>query len=443
MNPLDLRRHNEIIAFKAEDNSITAFHAYNLEVAEISPESFAQMTPVPISTGEIPHVKLPNNPEEKEAFEALTVWNNEDNPNAKSGKLDFGVRSITLNVTQICNLKCTYCAAGGDGTYGEAINKISIEKTLPQLKFFIESLKPNQKFSVSFVGGEPLLYPEAIVAIHDYIFAEVKDKKFTPSLQIVTNGTLLFGKTLEMIRKLKIKLKFSLDGSKDFNDIARPTKNGQSSTDMVVDAIKKLAENRGNIESFGLSAVYSKNSPSLVDTYNFFETLHADWYDFTLDVAESDPILQQKFIDEFNQVAALAYQSGGEENLRKISTFNSIFSNLDSQTRLENYCGAGKTYFAIDAKNKVYTCVWSAGNSSEIVGEGKQLDYEALGNYSKSLIELNNCQSCWARHLCGGGCMHINKLKNGNKHKKDNLFCERTRGLILTALIYYKMSRLA
>lgn len=443
MKPLELRRHNEIIAFKAEDDSITALHAYNLEVAEISEESFAQMTPIAITDGSIPDVKLPVNPEEIEALAALSEWNLEENLNAKSGKIEFGIRSITLNVNQICNLKCAYCAAGGDGTYGEAMNKISVEKTLPQLKFFISKLNPGQKFSISFVGGEPLLHPEAILAIHNYIFDEAKVKQIVPVLQIVTNGTLLQGKTLEIVRSMKIQLKISLDGTKEYNDVARPTKNGQSSTDMVLAGIKEISKDRGNITSFGLSAVCSKKSPNMLDTYKFFETLNPDWCDFTFDVTDSSPDVQKAYIEQHKQIAALAFNTGGEAKLRKIMAFDTYFSILDSQRRIENLCGAGKSYLAVDAKNRLYPCVWEAGNKTEVVGQNEQLDHDELAKYSKSLIELNNCQTCWARHLCGGGCMYVNKMNSGDKHKKDQSFCERTRSLILTTLTYYKITRAA
>ena len=443
MKPLELRRHKEIIAFKAEDESITAFHAYNMEIADISPESFAQMTPIPVTTGEIPDVKVPVNPEEKEAFDALNEWNTEVNPNAKSGKIEFGIRSITLNVNQICNLKCSYCAAGGDGTYGEPMNKLSVEKTLPQLKFFISKLKPGQKFSISFVGGEPLLHPEAVLAIHNYLFEEAKKTHFIPVLQIVTNGTLLTGKTLEIVRSMKIQLKISLDGPKEYNDVARPSKNGQSTTDMILAGIKEIAKDRGNITSFGLSAVCSSKSPNMLETYKFFETLNPDWCDFTFDVAGYSPEVQKAYIEQMNQIANLAYSTGGEEKLRKLLAFDTYFSILDSQRRVENLCGAGKSYLAIDAKNKLYSCVWEVGKKSEVLGENEQLDEAILAKYSKSLIELNNCQTCWARHLCGGGCMYVNKMSNGHKHKKDQFFCERTRSLILTALAYYKISRSA
>ena len=442
MKPFELRRHNEIIAFKA-GNEITAFHGVNMEVAEISEESFAQMAPVTVETGEIPTVEVPANPEKKEAFDALQEWNSEVNPNAKSGKLDFQIRSINLNVNQICNLKCAYCAAGGDGTYGEPMNKISVDKTLPQLRFLMAQLKPGQNFRVIVIGGEPLLYPEAIKAIHDYLFAEGKTRQINPVLSIVTNGTLLKGKTLELIRSLKIEIKISLDGDKEINDVVRPTKNNTSSTDQIVEAINEISKDRGQITNWGISAISTAANPETYRAYKFIRSLNPDWMEFHFDVAEKSPDVQAKFIEQMNLIADHAWQAGGEDELRKIRQFDEVFQRLDSQLRLENHCGAGKSYLMIDAKNKMYPCVWEAGDKTQVVGENEQFDHAKLSNYSKSLIELNNCQTCWARHLCGGGCMYINKLNNGSKHVKDKMFCERTRSLLLPVISYYKKARSA
>ncbi len=443
MKPLELRRHKEIIAFKAEDESITAFHAYNMEIADISPESFAMMTPVEIANGAIPDVKQPNNPEEKEAFEALNEWNSEENLNAKSGKLEFGIRTINLNVNQICNLKCVYCAAGGDGTYGQPTNKINVEKTLPQLKFFLSQLKPGQKFRIIFIGGEPLLHPEAILAIYNYVQDEAALRQVIPQMSIVTNGTLLEGRALEIIRSMKIDVKISLDGPKEINDIVRPTKNNTSSTDLTLAGIKELTKDRGNIVSFKLAAVCSAKNPEVLKTYQFFRSLNPDRMEFHFESTENSLETQKMYLEQMTLVAEEAWRNGGENELRKISQFDQVFQILDSQTRIENYCGAGKTYLMVDAKNKLYTCVWAAGDKSEVVGENEQLDHEMLAKYSKPLIELNNCQTCWARHACGGGCMYINKTNNGDKHKKDKLFCERTRTLLLVSLSYYKKARSA
>lgn len=441
MKPLDLRRHQNIIAFKDNMNDVTAFHAYNLEIAEVSAEAFAMMTPVPVTTGAIPQKKSAVSIDDAEALKALEDWDQEIANDVKNGALKFGIRALTININQICNLKCAYCAAGGDGSYGEPTNQISVEKTLPQLKFFLAQLKPNQKFSITFVGGEPLLHPQAISAVYHYVVDESKNKQITPSFSIVTNGTLLKDKTLEIIKSMKLHITISIDGDKKYNDVSRPSKDGRSSTDMTVVGIKNILADRGSVESIGLSAVCSLQNPHMFESYQFLKQFNPDWMEFNFAYSEPSKDLQATYITEMNLIAADAWKNHGEAGLRQIKQFDHYFKLLDSQQRIENHCGAGKTYLMMDAKNRLYTCPWVVGEKDEVVGVGEQLDHDKLSKYSKSLIELNNCQSCWARHLCGGGCMYIHRAHTGDKHKKDDLFCERTRSLILTTIMYYKLSR--
>lgn len=442
---MELRRFKDIIAIKNDttvnsDDSIVAFHASNMEVADLSLESFNEMTPVDLKTGEIPEEKIAL---DSDAYSALENWNLETNPDVKSGKLDFGIRSITLNINQICNLKCAYCAAGGDGTYGEPTTQISVEKTLPQLKFFISSLKPGSRFSISFVGGEPLLHPIALKALYDYVVQECSLRDIRPNLKIVTNGTLIKGETLSLLRQMQINLTISIDGTQEYNDLVRPSKDGKSTTAKILAGLEELAKDRGQLSSISFSAITSKGNENLVANYNFLKSLNPDSLDFVFPNDEKSPELQKKFITQLNEIAAIAWTLGGEAELRKINLFDHYFRMLDNQQKIENHCGAGKSYLMVDAKNRLYSCVWDANNKEDSVGQSEQLNHEVLSKYSKSLIELNNCQTCWARHLCGGGCMHINRSHSGDKHQKNILFCERTRSLILTALLYYKRARAA
>lgn len=430
---VNLKRYGDIVALKTVDG-ITAFHGRNLEVAEITEEAFNHMSDISLQN---PISKSTAN------FEPLELWNNEFNPDVKSGKVEYGIRSLTLNVTQICNLKCTYCAAGGDGTYGDPVNKINVEKTLPQLQFFIERCKPNTTFNLSFIGGEPLLYPEAIKLIYDYVVNEGTKKNLNCRFMLTTNGTLVSDAILDLLKTMKINVTVSLDGEAKVNDQLRPAKNGKSSTAMTLAGLQKLHKIREQLESLGVSAVFSKNLGNLVDTYQFFETLNVDWYEFNFSYSENSTEAQKIYLQQMDQIAYLAWKKGGEKALRKIKVFNLYFDLLDRQQQVENFCGAGKSFLMIDAKNQVSTCPWEAGNLRDLVAGPENLEVlsEKLNRYQKPLIELNNCQSCWAKYLCGGGCMYINKQHNGDKHKKDPLFCERTRHLILSALVYYKVAR--
>ncbi len=440
---MELRRFKDIIALKNDtdvdgDNSIIAFHASNMEVAEVSLESFNEMTKISLIDGLVPPSRPPL---DSEAFEALNDWNSEINPEVKSGKLDFGIRSLTINVNQICNLKCAYCAAGGDGTYGEATSQISVEKTLPQIKYFISRLKPGSKFYISFVGGEPLLHPHAIKAIYDFVTEEGIKHKVSPIMKIVTNGTLFKDETVEIIRSMKINLIISIDGTKESNDKVRPSKDGLSTTDKILPGLRELIRNKGEIQSIELSAITSSGNENLFENYLFLKSLNSDYVDFVMANDEKSDEVQKKYISQMEKIASLAWDTGKEKELRKIRIFDHYFNLLDRQQKIENHCGAGKSYLMVDSKNRLYACVWDANDRSKVVGKGEQLDHNELSKYSKSLIELNNCTTCWARFLCGGGCMHINKSHTGDKHSKSILFCERTRNLILTAVLYYKLAR--
>lgn len=441
---MEIRRYQDIIAIKTPPEiaagapAYVGYHARNLEVAEISAEAFEEMTPITLNTGEIPALDTTTS---SEALSALTEWAHEESLETRSGKIDFGIRSLTLNVTQICNLKCTYCAAGGDGTYGDPVAKISIEKTLPQLKFFIEHLKPGAKFNLSFVGGEPLLYPEAIKAIHDYVLTLTTEKQIQPTFMLTTNATLVTDDVLSLLKKMKIHITVSLDGDASINDKVRASKDGRSSTALTTHGLRQLATIRNEIASIGVSGVYSAENMDVIKAYDFFNSLQIDWMEFNFSYTEKSTAAQDEYLRQMSVIASKAWALGQEKELRKIKTFDHYFRLLDNQQKVENHCGAGKSYLMIDARNQLYTCPWVVGEKDEVVGMGSVLNNEKLQKYQKPLIELNNCQTCWARYLCGGGCMFIHRAHTGDKHKKNELFCERTRGLILVVLLYYKRSR--
>lgn len=439
-----LKRYQDIIAFEElqpdSQPKYIAFHANNLEIAEISSEAFNEMIEVDVRTGDIPKLKPTT---DFDAFEELESWNNDINSDARPGQIDFGIRSLTINVTQVCNLKCTYCAAGGDGTYGDPVTRISVEKTLPQLKYFIDALPSGRKFTISFVGGEPLLYPGGIKAIYDYVTQIAAEKNIFPVFSVTTNATVITDKVLEIFKQIKIHVTVSLDGDKNVNDVLRPTRSGAGSTQMTLDGLQKLHSIKSYLPSLGISGVFNEAHQNIVESYRFFLTLNPDWIEFNFAYSQNSSELQKKYLEQMNQIAEIAWQHGKETSLRKVRTFEHYFGLLDNQQKVENHCGAGKSFLMMDAKNQLYTCPWVVGDPDEVVGQGVNLNMEKLSKFQKPLIKLNNCQTCWARYLCGGGCMYIHKAHTGSKHTKDNLFCERTRSLILTALLYYKKARSA
>lgn len=424
---MEQRQFKDIVAFRWNQGAPLAFHARNLELAEISEDLWNQMAE--------------EHPPGGIALESLNTWNLENNPDVVTRPQTRAIRKLVINVTQICNLRCTYCAAGGDGTYGAAQTKINVEKTLPQLKFFLDKLENGESFQINFLGGEPLLYPEGIREIGRYVQLAIAGRNIAPRFSIVTNGTLITEENLELLCELKAQVTVSLDGPPEINDRVRPGKNGQGSTAAVVQGIQQLVLAKDRLQSVALHGVFSADNLEIFEAYRFYKTLNVDRYDFTFAVGDNDTNSNFRFISQMNLIAKLAYQEGGEAELRKIGTFDQYFRSLDSQYRSENHCGAGKSFLMIDAKNNLFTCPWDVNDRKEMVGSGTELNEEKMAEYEGSLIDKNNCQTCWARYLCGGGCMYIHKQSSGNKNKKDGQFCYRTRSLVMTTLLYYKLSR--
>lgn len=434
---MELRRYKDILALRSAEGTLLAFHSRNMEVAQITESTWQNMSPTTLLNSTPSDVVL----QECEAIEELKTWNSEENPEAKTTKIKSAIRYLTLNVTQICNLHCTYCAAGGDGTFGDAIAKISIEKTLPQLKFFLDRLPAGVSFNVSFLGGEPLMYAEGLELVAKYIAEIAPERKV--NYTIITNGTLLTDKNVDLLARMKASVTVSLDGPAEINDRMRPTKNGKSSTAMIVAGLEKLLARKSEFGHLMIHGVFDSENMEMAKAYEFYSQFNVDHYDFSFSVSDTNPRATMDYMQQMTEVAALAFAKGGEVALRKIRGFDQHFESLDSQRRTENYCGAGKSFLMIDARNQIYTCPWDVNDKKEQVGHGTELDEKALEAYQKPILEQNKCENCWARFLCGGGCMFAHKHGSGSKNVKNTQFCERTRFLVALALIYYERCRSA
>lgn len=437
---MELRRYKDILALKSEEGTLLAFHARNLEVAQISESMWRSMTPTTLLMAH-PTSTFLQEEDGGEAVEELKIWNEEENPSAHTVKIKPVIRHLTLNVTQICNLHCSYCAAGGDGTFGDAVAKMAIEKTLPQLKYFLDRLPERESFNINFLGGEPLLYSEGLELIFKYVSSITPDRPV--HYTVITNGTLLTEKNVDLLVRMKAAVTISLDGPPEINDRMRPAKNGNSSTAMIVAGLVKLLARKHELGHLSLHGVFDSNNGAIDEAYEFYSQFNVDHYDFSFSVSDNNPRATADFLNEMKKLAAKAYAKGRETELRKIRVFDQYFESLDSQRRTENFCGAGKSFLMIDARHRIYTCPWDVNDKTEQVGQGTELDEKALSSYQESILERNKCHNCWARFLCGGGCMFAHKQGSGHKNIKNTLFCERTRFVAALAFIYYEKCRSA
>ncbi len=423
-------RFNDILAIRTEGGKVLGFHARNLDVAHLDEAAWNALVD-----------SAPSSPDALEARAEIEEWNRTQDPAVQDRDVAAHVRHLLVNVAQVCNLKCTYCAAGGDGSFGDPMKHVELETLYEQIRMFLHDVPRGGHFSITFFGGEPLVNPEAIRLLARYAKLQVAGREIDLRFKVITNGTLVTPEIAEMLANLRCHVTVSIDGPPEINDRTRPTRGGRGSTLLTMRGLQNLLNVKDRLGSLQAASIFGSHNTAVLATYRYLRSVGFDFVKFDFAAEANDEEASQRYVEELSETADEAFRNGGEAELRRINLFDGWFGALDEKVRLNNHCGAGKTHLTIDGKGRMSACQWFVGKAEDEVGRGTQVDHEKLGRYAGRLNEMHGCQSCWARHLCGGGCMFVNEVKTGSKHKKDAEFCNRTRNIIAKAIEHYAEAR--
>lgn len=437
-----LKRFENILAIKSNQTTI-AFHAHNLDVATLDDEAWQALTASGRQIEAPTESTTESTTDLREAQAELKAWNEEVDSTTRQAELSQKVTSLAINVAQVCNLKCTYCAAGGDGTFGDAIKQVELTTIEEQIKSLMHGLEAGATFRLTFLGGEPLLAPEMIRALARYARLQAAGRGITVRFDIVTNGTLINVEIAELLASLSAHVTVSIDGPPEVNDRNRPTKSGRGATARVLVGLQNLMAVRSRLGALSAGAVFGKHGTDVVDTYRYLSHFELDAIRIDFAAEANDAEFSDAYALSVCEVGELAFANGGEGELRKLNVFDQYFRILDQKVRVRNHCGAGKSHLHADARGAITPCQWFSGEEAEMVGRGGDLDFTKLANFADPLVEKHGCGTCWARNLCGGGCMYVNKTKTGSKHQKDEEFCKRTRTIIAKGIELYARARSA
>lgn len=422
-----LARFDQILAIQTDDGKVVGFHARNLQVAALDPLIWkALKTP-----GAAP----------QDVKNEILAWNSEEDPEVGDGKPQPGIRTLSINVAQICNMRCSYCAAGGDGTYGAKTAQLDLDKVKNQISMLLAKVPDQGKFAINFIGGEPLIYPHTVKALADHARELADAREIKIRFELTTNATLVSKEIANMLADIGAVVTVSLDGPPEANDKIRKMASGKGSSHLVLRGIDRLMEVKSRLGALAVNAVFGSHNVDVVASYQFLSTYPWDMIHLGYASSPEDEKYSPLYAEGLRKVARIAWEKGGEKELRRISQYDHLFRILDSKQRIHNHCGAGKTLLQVDTEGRFYPCNWWTNIKDEQVGQDLELNQEALAKFDKSLIELHNCGSCWARHLCGGGCMFVNRQRNGSRHHKDTEFCNRTRNILARGIELYEQSR--
>lgn len=334
-----------------------------------------------------------------------------------SNKKSLNASSLTLMVSQACNLRCKYCY--GDG--GEYSNKglMTYKVAKDAVDYFVSSTD-EKKLSICFFGGEPLLNFELIKKIVEYT-NEMQDRQFSYSM--TTNATLITPEIEEFIKKYRFYITVSMDGTKTTNDANRYYANRKGAYD---DINSKTVNLRNNI------TVRATVAPPNLDVYENMKHIIEDLKYRSVAWAEADNLLSEEDYQSALDSTIKLYdflekkiKEGDVKEVKKYHSFINTLSKFDHDGIRSKGCGSGTNMMAVDIDGKIYPCHRFVGLKDSVLGD---VSSNEMGNedfYSKvDLEKFEKCDTCLAHSICGGGCINENYYANGYINEPSDKHCK-------------------
>lgn len=313
---------------------------------------------------------------------------------------------LRLVLTNKCNLKCIYCYANG-GSYNQDILDMNLDTIINTVNYFYD--KFTWIHQISFFGGEPLIKIDLIEKACEYIldFCEKNNRKL-PIFSMVTNGVLLNGKAIEIIKKYNIAINVSLDGPKEFNDRQRKFVGKNESVFDVVDKnIKQLRKEK----KFSIESTCSNIINDFDFKFDYIQEFFRNRYSIERvnvsaavivnDVDESLDLQGEKKEERYlRTIVERFFNKQGEKYVFNdviIRLLNTYFSNY----YCASFCDAGITQFTISMNGDIYPCQVFLTNKENSLGNVNEFNYKKLEDFKENNKKsFSKCVKCGYKRYC-------------------------------------------
>ena len=223
----------------------------------------------------------------------------------------------------------------------------------------------------------------------------------------------------------------SLDGRKEVNDRVRKRVNGKGCYDEIVEKYKKLVSRRDG-KDYYVRGTFTKYN--LDFTEDVMHLSDCGFEQVSVEPVIGDPkdpyaIVERDLPLVFAEYEKLANKMI-EHNKTKFCNFFHFMIDLDQGPcaikRLRG-CSCGNEYVAITPDADIYPCHQFVGQEEFKMGNllDNTFNNEIKDYFSKAHIyNKPECQKCWAKFYCSGGCNANNYTYSGDIHTVNRLSCE-------------------
>ena len=321
------------------------------------------------------------------------------------------VKALCLHIAHTCNLNCSYCFASQGKYHGDRA-LMSYEVGKRALDFLIENSGSRHNLEVDFFGGEPLMNFDVVKQLVAYAREIEKTHNKHFRFTLTTNGVLIDDDVIDFANREMSNVVLSLDGRKEVHDRYRVDYAGNGSWEKIVPKFQKLVEARGN-KNYYMRGTFTHANPDF--TKDLFHMADLGFTELSMEPVVCAPEDPAALTAEDLEIVKDQYELLAKDMLRrekegKPITFYHYMLDLTGgpciYKRISG-CGSGTEYMAVTPWGDLYPCHQFVGEEAYKLGDiwngvtntALREEFRSCNAYARP-----ECNDCWARFYCSGGC---------------------------------------
>ncbi len=331
------------------------------------------------------------------------------------------IESMTLEVTEYCNLRCHYCTC--EYLRKGKRKRMSMQTAFDAIDFLYARSSSVKQRVLGFYGGEPLLEFELIKQCVNY--ARSKFGVDGIRFNITTNGTLIDEEKADYLAENRFNILVSIDGPKRIHNKHRVNKQGRGSYNSAIRGLrillKKYHENAKDKVSINAVVTPPDDLNAIENLWHENPWLPADirinvdfvstkWTTFLQDYPCSEPQDTQRLENHMlsfksNVLKGKPGASHVDSSLFE-NTLLRIYKRPFSPAPLKTYypngcCIPGLRKMFVKCDGNLYVCERAHGTPA-LGSLSAGFDYRVIRNIIDTYAQksIRDCRSCWAVALC-------------------------------------------
>lgn len=369
-------------------------------------------------------------------------------------------RTVTFQVTDKCNLNCSYCYQINKGErkmkFEDAKKLIDMLLTGDKRLGGYVDVKTSPAIILEFIGGEPFLQVDLIEQICDY-FMDKAIELMHPwatmfCISICSNGVLYFDEKVQrFLHKYRNKMSFSvtIDGNKELHDSCRVFHDGSGSYDLAVAAANdwmskgfymgsKITIAPGNLEYMYDAIIHMVDLG--YDEINANTVYEKGW---TIDHAK-------EYYKQLKRVADY-WNDNNIVDTHYLSLFVEEFFKPKEEDDVQNWCGGTGYMLSMDPDGYLYPCIRYMESSLGTEVKPLRIGHVDIGiaqtECDKKCVDCLNAinrrtqstDECFYCPIAAGcsWCSAYNYQENGTPDKRVTYSCDMHKARALANVYFW------